>query len=110
MKKLFILMFMLTGCATGEGVFDGTLVDAEWSGIAFKSCELTFQLGQQSSTTSKGSSRDYTLCTELTGLVGSRITVSYTTYMQPCCVTTDTNYIINNILSRPLTFNDLLPQ
>lgn len=97
--KTFILLgsLALSGCglfSTGVGTFNGRVVDVEWGGILFKSCEVRFQLGEQSSSVSQGSSRDKALCNELASKIGEVVTVRYSTLVRPCCVTMDTQYEI----------------
>lgn len=75
-------LVLLNGCIiTGEGKFTGRIVDVEWGGIIFKSCDVTFQLGEQSSTTSKGSTASKEKCDELSKAIGLVTTVAYRTHL-----------------------------
>lgn len=98
MKKLIILLaIFLNSCGmftTGQGVFNGTLVDVSWEGLIFDSCEMQFQFGQQSSSISKASSRNKNLCDEMQKQVGKQVEVKYKTWVHPCCLRMDTNYEI----------------
>lgn len=82
----------------GEGTFNGTLVDSSWEGVFFKSCELTLQLGQQSSTTAQGSTLDKTLCDAAIDKVGKRVFVHYK-YAFPFYLRTDTVNIVDRLES-----------
>ncbi len=91
---LFVLLF-LSGCGmwtTGNGTFTGTIVDVEWGGLLFKSCEAGFQYGNQSSSLSHGSSRDKEFCDLLKSKTGEKVTVEYKSWVRPCCLTMDTAY------------------
>jgi hypothetical protein len=98
MKKMICLLSLtLSSCGTfttGDGTFDGTLVDVSWEGLMFKSCEASFQYGQQSSSISKGSSRDKKMCDRLSEYIGKRIKVKYQEWVRPCCMRTSTAYEI----------------
>ena len=103
MKKLLLVLLLLSGasCGTttiGTGSFDGTLADVSWEGVFFKSCEMSFQYGQQSSTLSVGSSFDESLCSTMSENVGKRIKVKYQMWIHPCCVRLGTRYEVLGIL------------
>jgi hypothetical protein len=96
MKKLLLVLLLgLSSCGihTGEGTFTGRLVDIGWEGIIFKSCEMSFQLGEQSSNTSRGSTTSKELCDKLTAQSGQVLTVHWDNYVGPC-LRTDTCIII----------------
>ena len=98
MKYVTIFMtLVLSGCGSftmGDGVFNGRVVDAHWGGLIINSCEIDFQLGQQSSTISKGSTRNKDLCDKLSAKVGEVVTVRYKQWALPCCLTMDSAYEI----------------
>lgn len=92
-----LLTIIATGCGsftTGEGVFNGRIVDVSWGGLIFKSCEVDFQYGEQSSTVSTGSTRNKALCDKMKTLVGKVTEVKYMTWVKPCCLTLNTRYEI----------------
>lgn len=95
--KYLIALLLLSGCGvftTGEGVFEGRLVDVSWEGLLFKSCEVDFQFGENSSKISRGSTKDKALCDKLQSEVGTTVKVNYKTWVMPCCLTMDSNYEI----------------
>jgi hypothetical protein len=73
------VVFLTSGCtiSTGEGEFSGTVVDAHWGGVIFKTCEIEFQHGQQSSSLAKFSSYYQEDCTALNSLMGKQVTIRY---------------------------------
>lgn len=101
MKKLLLtLAITLTACGTfttGEGSFSGRLVDASWEGLIFKSCEVQFQYGEQSSSISNGSTRNKDLCAELALNIGKSIVVKYKTWARPCCLRMESPYEVLGI-------------
>lgn len=93
--KYLLLILSLTGCGiftTGEGEFKGQLVDVSWEGLLFKSCEVGFQFGENSSKASSASSRSKDLCDDLKSKIGNSVKIKYKTWAKPCCVTMSTNY------------------
>lgn len=94
-----IVVILLSSCGivtTGEGVFNGRIVDVTWEGLFFESCEVDFQLGNQSSTLSSGSTTNKELCNNLKNNIGQVVTVKYKIFAIPCCLRTDTRYEILN--------------
>jgi hypothetical protein len=87
MKAFLVLSVLaLSGCglfSTSEGVFNGRVVDVAWEGFLFKSCEVDFQLGQQSSSVSKGATKDKAFCDRLKAQVGQVVTVKYNALFPP---------------------------
>lgn len=98
MRNLFLLSTVfLSGCGfftTGEGTFNGRLVDVGWQGLIFKSCEAEFQFGENSSVRSSASTLDRVFCERLKEQIGQTLTVKYRTWAMPCCLTTDSKYEI----------------
>ncbi len=76
---LILALLILSGCGmkTGDGVFNGRLVDVGYGGLLFDTCEMDFQLGEQSSTVSKCSSPSKEFCERMKPYVGKVIEVKY---------------------------------
>jgi len=74
-----IVLLILSACGmkTGSGVFNGRLVDVSYGGLLFDTCELTFQLGEQSSSVSNCSSLSEDYCKKMQPYVGKVIQVDY---------------------------------
>jgi len=63
MRYLFLIT--LSSCGffyTSDGLFNGKIVDVSWEGWIWKSCEVQFQFGEQSSSLSQGFTRNTDLC------------------------------------------------
>lgn len=98
MKKLLIVSLIgisLSGCmVTGEGTFNGRIVDVEWGGLLWKSCEVGFQMGEQSSTLSRGSTFNKDYCDALSDQTGNVVTIPYETHL--FLLGADTNYLLTH--------------
>lgn len=81
MKKLIAIGLLLISCGTGvntgEGVYTGKLVDVEWEGLFWKSCEIRQQTGMGTEHDDRCSSTDRALCERLKGYMGDTISIVY---------------------------------
>lgn len=68
---------------TGEGVYSGRIVDIEWAGLIWKSCDVQFQTGEQSSLISSAATWDKEYCDELRNKLGQIVTVKYKSTFGP---------------------------
>jgi hypothetical protein len=85
-KVLCVLILIAAGCSgpvTSTGVYHGKLVDVNWGGIFFNSCEIKQQTSAMNSRDDRSSSRSATLCGELRSKIGQEITVEYETHLWP---------------------------
>jgi hypothetical protein len=95
-KLIVFGLLLLAGCGqftTGDGAYTGRLVDVEWGGLFFKSCEVDVQIGITKELEHLSSSNEK-LCRELQGLVGQDVSMKYVTWVGPCCLKLETPYEI----------------
>lgn len=85
MKFLF-LIFLLVSCTTGVGVFNGRVVDVSWEGIIFKTCEIDAQYGNESSRTTRFSTKNKDSCDNYLNLVGKDVEFKYRVTSFECFV------------------------
>jgi hypothetical protein len=100
MKWIFLTAIFMSGCSgfeSTEGEYHGRLVDVEWHGMVFKSCEIVQQAGDASSHMSECSSRDQEFCDQLKGLIGKTVTTKYTGYSFRFSPVTRTPFICSSV-------------
>ena len=78
-----------------KGTTSGQLVDVSNSGIFYTSCEIDVQYGAGASKIASFSSTDTSLCENLSGAIGSNVTVKYETSNFNFHI--GTKYLIKNI-------------
>ena len=76
---LLIGTFIFSGSfiKTSEGEYFGKSVQVQWKGLIFKSCEVTVQMGEQSSKMGYCSSFNQNVCNQLKQLVGQNKTYKF---------------------------------
>lgn len=92
----YLMLFIMIGCVTANGTFEGKLTQAEWSGRTMKSCEVQFHV---ESVVYQCSTLDYRLCDKLQNLTQKELKVEYSElwYESGYMLGTDTTCKINSI-------------
>lgn len=78
--RFWFSVILLTGCMgfdSGKGRATAKLLDVAWEGLFFKSCEIYFQYGDQSSKIVTGSTLDKTICDQAEKLIGKNVDIVY---------------------------------
>lgn len=79
MKSSLILLPLLCACNVnmGEGTTHGKIVDVQWSGLIFDTCEVDVQYGQGSSRIDENSTKDKSMCDKLESMIGKEASIKY---------------------------------
>lgn len=72
---VFLIFLMLSGCNKSTGTAEVKLIDVEWSGRVFKTCEVNLQYGDSSSQMRQASSESQGMCENLVNNVGKHLTM-----------------------------------